>query len=205
MKKKIFTFITLVIISLGNLQGQKNERPSRKYFIGSSLFMLANLNLNDNNPPNFYQLNFGVRVSSKDAISIETKTWKYGWPIGIPYGDAFEAEGEGFPGYIRSHGVALAYQRFLWKGLYTAVHAMNSSQKYYDLNNLKIQNGYQLFMTYRLGYHIELFNNRFFVEPGLALTHRPIETNQPESFKVVNDKWPNTFFPEPGLHFGIKF
>lgn len=204
--KKLFLLLTILSLLVTNsLLAQKQEKPYRKFFVGSSMFMLANFNTKDNNPPNFYQINFGYRLTPKDVVSIEAKTWRYGWPIGIPYGDSFEAEGEGFPGYIRSHGVAVAYQRFLWKGLYTAVHAMNSSQKYYDEDNLKIQNGYQLFMTYRLGYHVELFNNRFFIEPGIALTHRPVETNQPESFKIVNDKWPKTFFPEPGLHFGVKF
>ncbi len=82
---------------------------------------------------------------------------------------------------------------------------MNSSLKHFDEKNKKIQNGYQLFITYRLGYHIPLFKNRSFEEPGIALSHRLIETNQPESFKAINDKWPKTFFPEPGLHFGVKF
>jgi hypothetical protein len=70
----------------------------------------------------------------------------------------------------------------LWKGLYTAVHAMNSSQKYYDSINNKIQKGYQLFMTYRVGYHIQFFSDHFFIQPGTALTHRSIETNQPQRF-----------------------
>jgi hypothetical protein len=208
MKKLLLLLPVLFIMSTDFLHAQKkkkSEAPYHKFFVGSSAFILANLNTKDNNPPNYYQLNIGYRITPQDVVSIEAKTWKYGWPLGVPYGDSFEAEGEGFPGYVRSHGVALAYQRFLWKGLYTAIHAMNSSQKYYDEDNVKIQNGYQLFMTYRLGYHIPLFNNRFFIEPGVALTHRPIETNQPEGFKVVNDKWPNTFFPEPGLHFGMKF
>jgi|GEM_PF-6649179 len=50
-----------------------------------------------------------------------------------------------------SVGVALVYQRFWWKGAYTAVHAMNALQRYVDADGKKIQNGYQLFMTYRLG------------------------------------------------------
>jgi hypothetical protein len=208
MKKLLLLLPVILILSTHLLSAQKrkkSEAPYHKFFVGSTAFMLLNLNTKDNNPPAFYQVNLGYRITPKDVVSIEAKTWTYRWPIGIPIGDSFEAEGEGFPGKVQSHGVAIAYQRFLWKGLYTAVHAMNTSQKYYDEDNIKIQNGYQLFMTYRLGYHIPLFNNRFFIEPSIALTHRPIETNQPESFKVINDKWPNTFFPEPGLHFGVKF
>ncbi|MDP5122109.1 MAG: hypothetical protein NWQ46_10980 [Spirosomaceae bacterium] len=208
MKKLFLLSTTILFLFTSSLfaQKKKEDAPYHKFFVGSSAFMLLNLNTKDNNPPNFYQINFGYRITPKDVVSVEAKTWTYGWPIGIPLGNAaFEKEGEGFPGYVKSHGIAIAYQRYLWKGLYTAVHAMNSSQTFYDKEDVKIQNGYQLFMTYRLGYHIELFNNRFFIEPGIALTHRPIETNQPEGFKVVNDKWPKTFFPEPGLHFGVKF
>jgi hypothetical protein len=35
----------------------------------------------------------------------------------------YEAESENYPGSVKSIGLALAYQRFLWKDFYTAVHA----------------------------------------------------------------------------------
>ena len=89
---------------------------------------------------------------------------------------------EKYPGYVRSFGIAIAYQHFLWKGTYAAVHAMNVLQKYAGEDNQKIQDRYQLFMTYRLGYHFPLFQNRFFIEPSVAMTYRPVNTNVPESF-----------------------
>ena len=60
-------------------------------------------------------------------------------------------------------------------------------------------------MTYRLGYHVPLFKNRFFIEPSVAVTHWPINTNVPESFAALEHKWPKYFLLEPGLHFGYKF
>jgi hypothetical protein len=45
------------------------------YFIGSSFFMLGNFIPDDPNPPDFVQLNFGYRITPKDVISIEAKTW----------------------------------------------------------------------------------------------------------------------------------
>jgi len=62
-----------------------------------------------------------------------------------------------------------------------------------------------LFNTYRLGYHFKLFNNRFFIEPSLAITHRPYQSDMPESFRQLNDKWSKFFIGEPGLHFGYNF
>lgn len=176
----------------------------RKYFVGSSFFILGNL-IPDDNPPDFAQLNFGYRITPKDVVSIEAKTWKYAWPLGIPYGKSFEAPGEKYPGYIRDFGVALVYQRFLWKGVYGSVHAMNAVQRYVDDNDRAINNGFQLFMTYRIGYHIEIPGTRFFIEPSVAATHWPIRTNVPEAFRRVDRKWPNYFLFEPGLHFGFRF
>jgi hypothetical protein len=101
--------------------------------------------------------------------------------------------------------MALVNQRFIWKGAYAAVHAMNALKHYADEENSKIQKGYQLFMIYQVGYHIQLFRNRFFIEPSIDMTHCPINTNVPESFASVEKRWSNYFLPEPGLHFGVKF
>lgn len=162
-------------------------------------------NLIPKNRPDFIQLNFGYRITPKDAVSIEAKTWKYAWPLGIPYGSSYEAPEEEFPGDIKEYGIALAYQRFLWKGLYTAIHVMNARQTFRDADGKKIKNGYQMFNTYRLGYHFRFFKERFFIEPNFAITHRPIQSGMPESFAKLNNKWPSYFIGEPGLHFGVNF
>jgi len=65
---------------------------------------------------------------------------------------------------------------------------MNMLQRYMDENNKHIQNGYQLFITYRLGYYYQFFENRFFIEPSVAITHWPINTNVPESFTKLENK-----------------
>lgn len=180
------------------------ETIDRKFWVGSSLFMFGNFSSENN--PGFAQLNFGYRFSPKNAVSLELITWKYAWPLGIPFGDDFEAPEFEYPGHIREFGFAFAYQHFWWKGLYSSVHALNAFQKYTDENGDKIQNGYQLFLTYRIvGYHFKFFKNRVFVEPSVAITHWPINTNVPASFEKQDQDWPNYFLFEPGLHFGIKF
>ncbi|GAB3333438.1 hypothetical protein GCM10027429_14030 [Marivirga atlantica] len=157
------------------------------------------------NRPDFVQLNYGYRLTGKDAISIELKTWKYAWSLGIPYGESFQAPEEKFPGYIREYGFALTYQRFMWKGLYAGIHVMNAWQKFVNEDGQNIDNGFQIFNTYRLGYHFKLFKDRFFIEPSMAITHRPFHTEMPDGFKQIDDKWPKIFIGEPGLHFGYKF
>lgn len=206
MQTKIST-ITLVFMVMFSLQLRaqyaENDTAYKKFFVGSTFFMLGNLDTK--NKPDFVQLNFGYRLSGKNVISLELKTWKYAWPLGIPYGSTFEAPDLKFPGYIREYGFALAYQRFLWKGLYTGIHVMSAWQSFVNVDGNKIDNGFQIFNTYRLGYHFKLFNDRFFIQPSIAITHRPFHTEMPESFKQQDDKYSKFFFGEPGLHFGVNF
>ena len=200
--------IVLALFLVGSLQLKaqypKQDTTYKKFFVGSSLFVLANL-IPDDNAPDFVQVNFGYRLSPKDAVSLELKTWKYAWSLGIPYGKSFEAPEEKFPGYIREYGFALAYQRFWWKGLYTGIHVMNAWQSFVGNDGNKIDKGFQIFNTYRGGYHFKLFKDRFFIEPSIAVTHRPYHTKMPVSFKQLDDKRSKFFFGEPGLHFGFNF
>jgi hypothetical protein len=208
MQKKILFFgITLMMAGTLNLKAQSARKDSiyRNYFVGSTLLILGNCIPNDRNPPHFIQLNVGYRITPKDVVFLELKRSRFAYPLGIPWGKSFDAPGENFPGHVRQNVIGLAYNRFWWKGLYTAVHAMNAFQKYYDEEDKKIAKGYTLFMTYRLGYQVKLFRNRFFIEPSIGLTHWPVKTNTPAAFELKESKWPKYFGYEPGLHFGYNF
>ena len=78
----------MIVLCITLAFGQKTVQDStyRKFYVGSSAFILMNLNTNDPNAPDFGQLNFGYRITPEDVVSIEAKTWKYAWPLGIPYG-----------------------------------------------------------------------------------------------------------------------
>lgn len=178
--------------------------PYRRHWIGSSLFMLANL-VPSEEPPSFFQLNYGYRLTPKDTVSVEAITWKYYAPLGIPYGPKMSEDGNEFPGSVRGYGLGLAYQRFIWKGLYAAVHALPLRQIYLDEDNDKIQSGFQLFVTGRVGYHVAFLKNRIFLEPSIAMTAWPINTHLPGSFREQESKWHSFFVAEPGLHYGVKF
>lgn len=203
--QKIILFFILISIGQFQLYAQYNELDTtyKECFVGSTFFMLGNL-LPDEKP-DFVQFNIGYRITEKDVISLELKTWKYYKPLGLPYGASFNAAEEKFPGYIREKGFALAYQRFLWKGLYTGVHVMSAWQSFVNDDGNKIDKGFQIFNTYRLGYHFKLFGNRFFIEPSIAITHRPYHTTMPESFRELDSKHSKFFFGEPGFHFGFNF
>lgn len=207
MQKKILLF-ALAIMMANNLQvtaqDAKPDSTNKKWFIGSSLLMLGNLIPNDQNPPEYVQLNVGYRITTKDVFSFEFKRSIYSWPIGIPFGPSFDAPGLNYPGHARILAPTIGYQRFWWKGVYTSVHALNAFEKYMDENKKKIGNGYTLYLNFHLGYQFKFFKNRFFFEPAIGCSYWPVRTKVPESFKLVEKKWPN-YFIQPGLHFGFNF
>jgi hypothetical protein len=206
-KKNLFICFVLMMTSTLQLNAQyaKTDSTYKKCFVGSSLFLLGNLD--KVNPPGFAQLNVGYRISRKDVISLELITWKHAWPLGInPFlnKESYGKPEEKFPGYIREYGIGLAYQRYLWKGLYVAVHGTPMWQTFKNENGDRVGAGFIIFNTNRVGYHIKLFKDKFFIEPSLGVAGRAYHTEMPEGFKEKDDKWPK-YTPEPGLHFGFNF
>lgn len=178
-----------------------HAREAGEQFLSSSLFMVANL---FPNPPRFFQLNYGRRLTDNDTLLIEAITWTYDAPLGIPWGPDFEDPQHDFPGYVRDIGVGVAYQRFWWRGLFSTVHATPFYQTYHDPDRDRIQAGFQLFVVGRLGYHFSLRGGRAFIEPSVACTSWPINTNLPDGFAALEDRWPSYFLAEPGLNIGFR-
>jgi hypothetical protein len=183
---------------------QGDAPPYRRFHLGTSLFVLVSFVPSDQSPA-FANLNFGVRLTPKDVLIFEAITWQYHEPLGIPWGPDKGNLDNAFPGRVLDIGIGVAYQRFLWKGAYAALHATPFHQTYLDAEGKRIQSGFQLFMTARFGYHFAFAKNRVFIEPSVAFTAWPINTNLPDDFAVVEDRWSGYFLFEPGLHFGVKF
>lgn len=196
--------LTLLLAAAAPVAAQSPDAdpPAQRHVLGSSAFMLMNL---APDPPSFFQLNYGYRLSAKTTVSLEAITWRYTAPLGIPWGPSFGDEAEEYPGRVRGIGVGVAYQRLLWRGLYAQAHALPLLQRYSDANGEHLQNGFQLFTTVRAGYQLNMFGNRWFIEPSVAATAWPINTNVPADFAALDKKWNRYFLFEPGLHFGRRF
>jgi len=207
-KKKLMLIMALLSVFSLHVQAQyePNDSTYKRWFVGSSLFVLLG-NLDTENPPNFVQLDIGYRLSGKDIIRLSPKTWKYAWPNGIhPFlNEAYYKPEEKFPGYVREFGITLSYQRFFWKGLYAQLDVMPTWQIFANDNGKKIDDGFQIFNSYRVGYHFKFFNDKFFFQPSICMTHRAYHTTLPDGFKQLDDKWSKFIFPEPGLNIGFNF
>jgi hypothetical protein len=176
-----------------------NQELKYRHSIGSSLFMLGNFATE--NPPCFYQLNYGFHFARKDFFLAEAITWTYYGPLGLEtYGPTEQL----YPGKVRAYGIGLGYQRLIWKNLFATAEPTFFLQQFIDTDNEKIQNGFQLYLQFILGYRFEFVKKRLFIEPAYALKYWPVNTNFPESFAEVEEGAPNYRF-EPSLNFGFKF
>jgi len=179
------------------LFGQSEQSdPKFRHSIGTNLFMLGNFT---EESPEFVSLTYGYRLTPKDRVYAEFITWIYSEPQG-EYG-----KGENyFPGFVRTYGLGLGYQRFLWKGLFGSVSATPFLTQYYGKDDEKIQKGFQLYTMVSLGYRFEFLNNRLYIEPAYALRNWPIDTNLPDEFQTIEDAAPKHIF-EPSLNIGYRF
>lgn len=206
MQKKFYSLaLTLIMVSSVSLNAQETKKDStyKKWFVGSSLYLLGNFDKVNN--PEYVQLNVGYRITPHDVVSFRFKRSIYSWPIGIPFGSSsFDAKGGNYPGHARILAPTVGYQRFLWKGAYASVQALNAFEKYLDEDKKKIGNGYTLYLDFYLGYQFKFFKKRFFFEPAIGCSYWPVRTNVPESFKALERKWPN-YFIQPGFDFGFNF
>lgn len=200
-------FIILFVFSFSLLFGQKKSSDKLisidtethvKYrnSVGASFFMLGNF-LEES--PDYYLFTYGYRLTKKDRIFAEFNTWKYAEPLGT-----YNKSVEFYPGFVRASGIGFGYQRFHWKGLFTTIQATSFMKQYFDSNNEKTQNGFQLYLQLAAGYRFQFFKERFYVEPAYALKHWPVDTNIPNDVAIIEEGKPK-FIIEPSLNFGFRF
>lgn len=205
MQRKVL-WIVLVLVLTSCLQmkaqGTKKDVNRKKWFIGSTLLEFGNFAKTNN--PEYILLNLGYRITPKDAVSLRFERYVYAAPKAIPLGSSINAAELNYSGHVRIIAPQIGYQRFWWKGAYTAVYVSNGLEKYLDKENKKIGNGYTLYLDFYLGYQFRFFKNRFFFEPAIGCSYWPLRTNVPQHFKSAESKWPN-YFIQPGLDFGFNF
>ncbi len=212
---KITITVILVCLSAFSVFSQKNSSLNEdtkqtnhyhKYFFRIPYITLNLYQAGDTPPINMYEFHFGKRIDSRNIIGIKMARWKLFEPMGIQFWDPnLLKESEWFDGRIKEYGIGFIYQRTLWKGLYASVEVMPMLKVFVDENDKKIENGFRLYTTYHIGYHIPLFKNRFFIEPQIHCNYWPINSKGPEGFKEQVEKYGNYFLFEPNLYLGVNF
>ena len=179
--------------------------PAYKFSLSTTYMSFANFEAEETNI-HMYEFHFGYRITPKDKISIKIATWKLYEPMGVPMWDPlFQEESEWYPGRIKEFGIGMAYQRFLWKGLFASIEILPLKKTYLDENGSEIDNGFKLYTSYHLGYHIPLIKNRFYIEPQIHCNYWPIDSKGPQGFEDQENKWNNYFLFKTNLFIGVNF
>jgi hypothetical protein len=214
MKKLLSTTLMIAVfttLAFGQNQSQKSKGPlkdtlpNHKFSVSTPWLTFNNFGPEKTNT-HHYEFHFGYKLTPKDKIGIKVATWKMFAPMGMPMKEQLKFnESNFYPGRLRENGLGVTYQRILWKGLFTTVEILPQLKTYLDENDKKIGNGFKLFTSYHLGYHISFFKNRLFIEPQIHCQYWPIDTNIPQGFKEIESKWNNYFLFEPNLYVGVNF
>lgn len=156
------------------------------------------------------ELHVKRELDAINIVGVKFATWRLFQPMGIQWWDGLtdkiDSETEFYPGYLRETGIGISYQRMLWKGLFASVEVLPLYKTYLDLNDKKIANGFKLYNSYHIGYHFAFGKKKqFFIEPQFHCNVWHFDTNTPDSFKQLDNKWDSYFLFEPNLYIGIKF
>ena len=214
MKKLLIiglTLCTLSVFAQSNKESLKNK--DYMYRVSLPVIILPQLiNKAWDDPTNTQHIELHVKrnLDNKNIIGIKLATWRLFQPMGIQWWDGLtdkvESGSEFYPGHVRETGIGISYQRMLWKGLFATVEVLPQYKTYLDENNNKIGNGFKLYNSFHLGYHLAFGKRkRLFIEPQIHSQFWVFDTNTPEDFKALDNKWTNYFLFEPNLYIGIKF
>jgi len=214
MKKLISTILMIAVFTtlacsqnpaktaMGAVKGTMHDY---KYSVSTTYLIFVNFGPEVTNT-HHYEFHFGYKITPKDKIGIKVATWSLFAPMGIPWGPYIMKESESYPGRIRESGIGITYQRILWKGLFTSIEILPLKKTYQDENKKKTGDGFKLYTTYHLGYHIPMFKNRLFIEPQIHCNYWPIDTKGLQGFEEKENKWKNNYFLfEPNIYIGVNF
>lgn len=208
----VFTLSTLSAFAQNNQQVDKETDVAHKYRV-STTYIMTDLILEDFNKRTSNQmieLHVKRNLDNKNIVGVKFVTWRLFQPMGITWWDGLldklETKSEFYPGYLRETGIGITYQRMLWKGLFATLEVVPQFQRYTDLEGNKLGNGFKVYNSYHLGYHVAFGKKkRFFIEPQVHCNQWMFDNNSPDGFKQLDDKWRNYFLFEPNLYFGVKF
>lgn len=216
MRNLVITIATFCTLSASAQMSSKKESKTtfdHKYRLSLPVIILPQLatkSWDDRTNTQHVELHFKYELDAKNIIGVKFATWRLFQPMGILWWDGLldkvESGTEYYPGHLRETGLGISYQRMLWKGLFTTAEVLPQLKTYVDLDKNKIGNGFKLYTSLHLGYHLAFGKKKqFFVEPQIHCQTWLIDTNTPADFKELDNQWKNYFLFEPNLYVGIKF
>jgi hypothetical protein len=205
MKTTGITTGLFLALFLSQAYSQNHTKTEREFALGTAYHTFLNFGEEKTNT-HHYEFHFGYQLTPEDKVGIKLATWKMFAPMGMPMKEQLKFdESNNYSGRLRETGIGVTYQRMIWKGLFATIEILPQLKTYLDENDEKNCNGFKLYTSYHLGYHISLFKDRAFIEPQIQCQYWPIDTNTPQVFKEKDKGWNNYFLFEPNLYIGVRF
>jgi hypothetical protein len=209
----ILTIVTVSTFAQGSLSTGREKEVDYKYRVslpGITVPQFFSKSWDDRTNTQHIELHVKRNLDNKNIIGVKLATWRLFQPMGILWWDGLldkvESETEFYPGHVRETGIGVSYQRMLWKGLFATVEVLPQFKTYLDEEGERIGNGFKLYNSFHLGYHLAFGKKkRFFLEPQVHSQFWVFDTNTPDAFKQLDDKWKNYFLFEPNIYLGLKF
>lgn len=215
--KKLFALLLLIgqLGAFAQVKPSSNEETEvrHKWRVSFPYFIVTDPigdSWDDRQNTQMIELHVKRNLDSKNVVGVKFATWRLFQPMGITWWDGLldklETESEFYPGHVRETGIGISYQRMLWKGLFATVEVLPQFQTYLDLDGNKLGNGFKVYNSYHIGYHIAFGKNkRIFIEPQVHCQHWMFDNTAPEGFKQLDDKWRDYFLLEPNIYVGVNF
>lgn len=209
----VFTLASFSAFAQTKSPEDKETEVAHKYSVSFPYFIITDPigdSWDDRQNVQMVELHIKRNLDNKNIIGLKFATWRLFQPMGITWWDGLldklETESEFYPGHVRETGIGISYQRMLWKGLFATVEVLPQYQTYMDLDGNKLGNGFKVYNSYHLGYHISIGKKkRFFIEPQVHSQHWMFDNKAPAGFKELDDKWRNYFLFEPNIYVGFNF
>ena len=209
----ILFFCTLSAFAQKNSPADTTTEVSSKYRVSIPYFIITDpIGESWDDRQNTQHIEFNVKrnLDNKNIVGVKFATFRLFQPMGIIWSDGLvdkiETKTEYYPGHVRATGLGITYQRMLWKGLFGTVEVLPQFQTYTDLDGNKLANGFKLYNSVHLGYHVAFGKKKhFFLEPQIDCKVWTSDNNAPDGFKELDDKWRNYFLWEPQVYLGWNF
>lgn len=140
---------------------------------------------------NVYTLQYNYRLTKKNELITGLSF------VNIRYEDI---------GRNSAPGILLGYRRFLWKTLHVQYELWPGYDSFYEQNENKHYNGFQLWNEFRIGYqfNFKIKSQESYVSIQWPLGFYLIKGNKPQSF-VDYEKENRFFYNVPLIYVGLRF
>ena len=112
-----------------------------------------------------------------------------------------------YPGNVQSFAFISGYRRYIWEGLNLEYVIFSGYNLYFENNEQKNYGSFEVYNEFRLGYRFEfnIFDIPFTLNFQCPVGFPLYRSNEPKSFKILNDKDPFFYIFIPNTFIGIRF